>query len=419
MNLDDAQICTQAQDNVRAYGRYCAQHEFTTALIDVIYKLLIEREELIGTTNQQSKDITSLTHLLSIYSNANSTSRQDPKGYEATKQFLAIAKAYEAAKEGEQKDDDVEIPKEGGDSTEVVQAKPCVGRPGHPGISHHAKSEYTTVYTAEMCGSCGSTDLELLNPINRLSTERGKEGESGEDTKRVHTDRVIFGWCNTCPNLVDPAPHIVWGTWMTGKVLATTIQYKSNPLGRSKIVENLGAIHSYAISPAAVSNSVTAHSRSLEEKVYPPSVVSFVKAKIDGAIPQGDAIPGSVEPAAPVEPAEPAAPDSAEEILSRLCYTVPAEPPEPSKLVERVAEPPSPAHPTVLAPTAPERMTKKERKAAMRNVPHAQTPQGMTDKRLTCHTTSYPGSYNMSFIELCREYLTMEPWMGVDQLTQK
>ena len=100
------------QDNAEIHRQYCAQKEFTAALLDVIYEMKIDLGKQTDLLNQQSKDITSLTHLLSIYSNANSTSRQDPKGYEATKQFLAIAKAYEAAKEAEQKDDDVEIPKE-------------------------------------------------------------------------------------------------------------------------------------------------------------------------------------------------------------------------------------------------------------------------------------------------------------------
>lgn len=53
MNPDVAQIHPQAQDNVRTYARYCAQHEFTTALIDVIYDLKIALEKQIDLVNQQ------------------------------------------------------------------------------------------------------------------------------------------------------------------------------------------------------------------------------------------------------------------------------------------------------------------------------------------------------------------------------
>lgn len=64
---------------------------------DVIDELIIDRGEQTDIINQQNKDIASLTHLLSIHHNANSPSGKDPKGYEDTKKFLAMAEAYEEA----------------------------------------------------------------------------------------------------------------------------------------------------------------------------------------------------------------------------------------------------------------------------------------------------------------------------------
>lgn len=75
----------------------------------------------------------------------------------------------------------------------------------------------------------------------------------------MYAARVIFGWCDRCPNLVDPAPRLIWETWMTRKALAATIQYKSNPLGRTVIAEHLGVLHSYVVSPSTMSNSIVVH----------------------------------------------------------------------------------------------------------------------------------------------------------------
>ena len=152
-------------------------------------------------------------------------------------------------------DDGDNVAKEDGDPTKATQAKPCGGQPGHPDKSHNAKSEYTISHTVKICDKCGRTDLELLTPIKKIKTDCGESGEAGEDTKHVHTDRVTFGWCDPCTYIIDPAPHLVWGTWMSGKALAATVQYKSNPLGRMSIAENLGELHNYLVSPAAVSNS--------------------------------------------------------------------------------------------------------------------------------------------------------------------
>ena len=60
-------------------------------------------------------------------------------------------------------------------------------------------------------------------------------------------------------------------------------------------------------------------------------------------------------------------------------------------------------------------MTRAEKNAEKNKVPHGRTPQGVTDRWLTCETTSYPGSHVLSFLERCRERLTMEPRMGIDE----
>ena len=386
MNSDVIQISPQVQYNVRTYDRYCAQHEFTAALMDVIYELNVDRKRQYDVIDQLNKEITDLTNKLAIYTNANSPSGKDPKGYEDAKEFLAKAEVYEEARgdNGDSKmpqdvDKDDNVAKEDRDPTKAVQAKLCGGQSGHPGKSHHAKSEYTIMHTAEICDECGRTDLELLKPINKITTDCGESGKAGEDTKHVYTARVTFGWCDKCMHVVDSAPHLVWGTWMSGKALAATVQYKSNPLGRLPIAENLEELHNYVVSPAAVSNSITAYSKSLEERVLPDSVVTFVKAKRDASARQDNEIFGDVKTTAQAEPAGPV------------------------ELIEQTTQPASPAHPTVSATTAPKPKTKKEREAEKRNVPYTQTPQGITDTRLTSSTTSYPGSWNMSFIELCRE----------------
>ncbi|MCE2507950.1 MAG: hypothetical protein J4G04_01395 [Nitrosopumilaceae archaeon] len=141
--------------------------------------------------------------------------REGPGGYEATKQFLAEAKAREEArKDGEAAESAAGGGGEGdGEPPGKAPAKPCGGRPGHPGRSHHAKSDRTILYTADMCTGCGSTDLEMLRPIKKPVADFGKGGEDeGADAKDRHTAIVTLGWCGTCRTVIDPAPHLVWGT---------------------------------------------------------------------------------------------------------------------------------------------------------------------------------------------------------------
>ena len=99
---------------------------------------------------QKDKEISSLTHLLSIYSGADSPSGKDPRGYEATKEFLAISKAYEASKkDGAAAAGDGEEPAtgEGGEEpSKETPAKPCGGRPRPPGqVAHNQAGPHRRV----------------------------------------------------------------------------------------------------------------------------------------------------------------------------------------------------------------------------------------------------------------------------------
>ena len=276
------------------------------------------------------------------------------------------------------------------------------GGPGHKGVSHHVKPDRTILYTAEICDECGRTDLELLPPINKLSVNFGKidwaEEENKEpkkeDRKDAYTARAIFGWCDPCRRLIDPAPHLTWGTWLRGMALAATIQFKSNPLGRATIIDNLGTMHKFWIAAGATSNAITACANSLEGRTLPPSVIAWVKAKMEA---KTDSVDKCDTP--PVQ--EATVPEGPED-----------NPPDDTTTPEATA--PSPAHHTI-PPKTTRRMTKKERKAEENRVPHGQTPQGITDAFLTHNTTSYPGSHALSFLERCREWLTMAPHMGVDE----
>ncbi|MCE2507949.1 MAG: transposase [Nitrosopumilaceae archaeon] len=167
---------------------------------------------------------------------------------------------------------------------------------------------------------------------------------------------------------------------MSGRALATIIQYKSNPQGRSSIVANLRDIHRFPTSAGAVSNAITAYARNLEGRVLPDSVAAFVNAKMEAEEDRADR-----RDAPPVEAA-----------------------------VQGAAPSPSPAHPAIPA-GPPRRKTRKELKAEKSSVPYGQTMQGVTDARLTRTTTSYMGSHNLSFMEWCREWLTMAPYLGVDE----
>ena len=360
------------QELAKVHRQKDSHAETVAALARVAGGMAALLRECTDAAARKDRDIASLTHLLSIYSGADSPSGKDPRGYEATKRFLAEAKAHEEAKKGGTAGEAAAEGDAGdGGPSGAVPAKPCGGRPGHPGRSHHAKPDRTMPYTAEMCDTCGNTDLELLDPIKKLAADFGRiSGDDGtEDVKDVYTALITFGWCGTCLDVIDPAPHLVWGTWVCGKALATIIQYKTNPQGRSTIVDNLREIHRFGISPGAVSNAVTAYAKNLEGRVLPGSVAAFVKAKMDAV--QGPA-------------------------------------------VQETNIPPSPAHPGAYT-EPPRRKTRKERKAEESMVPYGQTPQGTTDARLTRSATSYPGSHTLSFIEWCREWATVAPYLGVDE----
>lgn len=165
------------QELAGAHTETDAHKDVNAALSDVVGMMAELPGESAGIIAQKDREISSLTRLLSTCSGADSPSGKDPRGYEATKEFLAISRAYEEAmgREAAGGDDgtDGEPPKE-------VRAKPCGGRPGHRGVSHHVKTDRTVTYAAEMCGGCGRTDLELMDPINKPTADFG--GGEGEDS---------------------------------------------------------------------------------------------------------------------------------------------------------------------------------------------------------------------------------------------
>ena len=232
------------EDNVRLHNECAERDRIIGSLVHTISDLVALNVKYHDIMVQKDKDIVSMSHLLAIYTNADSPSGSDPWFYEATKAFLAEVRAHKAAKKeadevveaaGEAENDAEvvveeceESPKE---SPEEVKSKPCGGQPGHKGVSHHIRSSYTNVYAAEICDNCGRTDLELLPPINKLSVNfaktNGEEEENmepkEEDRKDAYTARVMFGWCSLCRWLIDTAPHLIWGTWLRGRALAATI----------------------------------------------------------------------------------------------------------------------------------------------------------------------------------------------------
>ena len=382
------------QELARVHGEKDAYAETIASLAPALGVMAARLRESVDAAARKDEDIAVLARMLAIYSGADSPSGKDPKGYEDTKTFLAMARAYvegekegEAAGGGDGEEDKASGGGEGKEPPRETEAKPCGGRPGHRGVSHHVKSDRTVTYTAEMCDACGSTDPELMAPINKPTADFGKgaerKGDTGADMKDARTARVTFGWCGTCKRALDPAPHLVWGTWVCGDALATIIQYKSNPLGRSAIADNMRELHGFVISPGAVSNAITAYAKNLEGRVLPDSAAAFVKAKMEAEGGEGSAGRSGA-------------------------------PPVPESPVPESPVPESPAHPTSSA-GPPRRMTRKELKAAGREVPYGRTPQGATDARITCSTTSYLGSCRMSFVERCREWITMQPHMGVDE----
>ena len=384
------------QELARVHGEKDSYAETIASLVHFIGVMAARLRESVDAAARKDGDVAVLTRMLAIYSGADSPSGKDPKGYEDTKMFLAMARAYEESERGGEAAGGGEGEKDkaagGGEDKEPpreTEAKPCGGRPGHRGVSHHAKSDRTVTYTAEMCDGCGGTDPELMAPINKPTADFGKGGErkgdtgAGADMKDARTARVTFGWCGMCRRALDPAPHLVWGTWVSGDALATIIQYKSNPLGRSAIVDNMRELHRFAISPGAVSNAITAYAKNLEGRVLPDSVAAFVKSKMEAETGEGSADRRGA-------------------------------PPVPEAAVPEGYVPPPPAHPT--SPAGPPRpKTRKEREIEEREVPYGHTPQGAADARTTRSTTSYPGSCRMSFVERCREWIITQPHMGVDE----
>ena len=362
--------------------------------------------------DERDAKIKSLEHQLAIYTNANSSSGQDPRGYEDTKKFQRDSDEYEKAKKGKGGGGDA-----GGQPQET--RKKGGGQPGHVGKSHNIKPSETKYYKAEMCENCGRTDLELLKTINVLKQDFG----DGMEGKRAHMAMVTFGWCGVCWDVTDPTSNFNWGSSLTGRVRATVIQYKSNPIARRSTVENLKAINGFEISAGAVSNATTAEARRLEGRVLTDSVAAFVKAKVEASL-----LPGGDAP--PLVGDAPRSPDAPPCDASRTPCRWPADcggsisaggagreageaaeaaaMPDPAGEAAEAAAMPDPAGDTAGRPP----LQGTEADGADRD---AQAPQEATDERLTRQTTSYPGSHGLSFVELCREFLTMAPYIWADE----
>ena len=313
-------------------------------------------QNLRGMIAKKDAEIASLKRQLAIYTNCDSPSGKDPFGYEKDKRFRKEMDSSDDTKGTDEEPSGTKQPNVGG------------GQPGHVGKSHNMKPECMVTYKETMCEHCGRATLEYLKPINKPVLYTGTDKE-----KHAYMAIVTFGWCDICGDVTDPAPHLVWGSSMSEDVRATIIQYKSNPLGRSSIQENLEVLHGFPISAGAISNVFTAQSNSLEGRVLPNSVAAFVKAKREAS----------------------------RERDARLL---------PAYTDNTVTTPVSIDNNVEQKPT-----TKKELRAAERNVPYDTTPQGVTDTRLVTTTTIHPNSRKLSFMETVREVLTMEPYMGLDE----
>ena len=346
-----------------------------------------ERDDVIA---EQKKTIASLEHRLAMRSNADSTSGQDPIEYESNKHFHNAVEAHEAAK------------KNGEQPPESVTPKQCGGQPGHPGKSHDIKPDGLKIYTAELCGGCGMAVSEMLKPIYKLVQDKGLD----EQSKNAYTAKVTFGWCDACEDVTDPAPHLTWGTSFEGRVMAATLQYKSNPQGRTTIVDNLDAIHGFKVARSTVSNAITAAACRLEGRVRPDSVARFIRKKMEAKA-AAAAEASQVSETATQAAQPPQATEAATQAAQPPQATEAAQPPQADKTPVGMLE--------YVPSGKPVRKTKAELAAEDLDVPHAQTPQGVTDARLARNTTSYPGSHKLSFMEWCREYLTIAPYMGIDE----
>ena len=303
-----------------------------------------------------------------------------------------------------------------------------------------------------MCDGCGMAISEMLKPIYKLVQDKGLDGQS----KNAYMAKVTFGWCDACEDVTDPAPQLTWGTSFEGRVMAATLQYKSNPQGRTTIVDNLDAIHGFKVARSTVSNAITAAACRLEGRVRPDSVAKFIRKKMEAkaaaaaeASQVSETATQAAQPPQATETATQAAqPPQATETATQAAQppqatetaTQAAQPPQATETATQAAQPPQAtetatqaAQPPQATETAPQtdktpvgmleyvpsgkpaRKTKAELAAEDLDVPHAQTPQGVTDARLACNTTSYPGSHKLSFMEWCREYLTIAPYMGIDE----
>ena len=325
---------------------------------------MCKRDDVIA---EQKKTIASLEHRLAMRSNVDSSSGKDPIEYESNKHFHNAVEAHEAAK------------KNGEQPPESVTPKQCGGQPGHPGKSHDIKPDGLKIYTAELCGGCGMAVSEMLKPIYKLVQDKGLD----EQSKNAYTAKVTFGWCDACEDVTDPAPHLTWGTSFEGRVMAATLQYKSNPQGRTTIVDNLDAIHGFKVARSTVSNAITAAACRLEGRVRPDSVAKFIRKKMEAKA------AAAAEASQVSETAQAAQPPQATETATHTAQA--AQPPQATETATHTAQAAQPPQATETAThTAQAAQPPQATETATHTAQAAQPPQATETATHTAQAAQPP-----------------------------
>ena len=325
---------------------------------------MCKRDDVIA---EQKKTIASLEHRLAMRSNVDSSSGKDPIEYESNKHFHNAVEAHEAAK------------KNGEQPPESVTPKQCGGQPGHPGKSHDIKPDGLKIYTAELCGGCGMAVSEMLKPIYKLVQDKGLD----EQSKNAYTAKVTFGWCDACEDVTDPAPHLTWGTSFEGRVMAATLQYKSNPQGRTTIVDNLDAIHGFKVARSTVSNAITAAACRLEGRVRPDSVAKFIRKKTEAKA------AAAAEASQVSETAQAAQPPQATETATHTAQA--AQPPQATETATHTAQAAQPPQATETAThTAQAAQPPQATETATHTAQAAQPPQATETATHTAQAAQPP-----------------------------
>ncbi|MCE2507919.1 MAG: hypothetical protein J4G04_01240 [Nitrosopumilaceae archaeon] len=130
MSGQSNEILTLRREVAKLHGEKDRAGADCAALAAKVAKMTASMEGLNDAIAKKDARIASLEHQLSLHTGANVPSGKDPTGHENTKQFLKEADAYEAAKEN------------GREPPASIPARPCGGRPGHPGRPHSVKPSH-------------------------------------------------------------------------------------------------------------------------------------------------------------------------------------------------------------------------------------------------------------------------------------